>query len=300
MIQQLLIQNERINSVPEPWFMLTLVSLYKNLGFTGGYNQSYASINFLEYLSNVGMKVNDVKEEVRSLSFKLYNLKALPNNHYFLDKTPRYYYIIEELIDLFPNAKFILLYRNPLSTIASILNYHWANNVPRKLSEKSKGDLITSYKNIIKLKSQSLSNVYFLKYEDVIANCKSELVNLFLFLNLKIDQVNEQYELNDNFKKTKFIDKKSVHKHSKVVSAYLNEWERIIDNSSKKSLVIYYLRMLESMRIELLGYDIKVLVQRLKSHKVSNNRIDAVPSYVFGNPTSFFNKVQHRLYLYFH
>ena len=39
----------------------------------------------------------------------------------FLDKTPRYGLIVSEIIDIFPDGKFIMLWRNPLAIIASII-----------------------------------------------------------------------------------------------------------------------------------------------------------------------------------
>ena len=46
---------------------------------------------------------------------------------YFVDKTPRYHLILDELRVAFPTAKFVVLWRNPLDTLASIyqLNRHW-------------------------------------------------------------------------------------------------------------------------------------------------------------------------------
>ncbi len=40
---------------------------------------------------------------------------------YFLDKTPRYYLIIPEIAQIFPDAKFIFLFRNPLQVISSVM-----------------------------------------------------------------------------------------------------------------------------------------------------------------------------------
>ena len=60
------------------------------------------------------------KGEVKKLALQLYSKEGLPGK-YVLDKTPRYYHILPELLELFPKAKFVLLQRNPLSVFASIL-----------------------------------------------------------------------------------------------------------------------------------------------------------------------------------
>ena len=43
------------------------------------------------------------------------------NKKFFLDKTPRYYLILEELAQMFPAARFILLFRNPIAVFNSIM-----------------------------------------------------------------------------------------------------------------------------------------------------------------------------------
>jgi len=60
----------------------------------------------------------------------LYN-RALEvaGKRFFLDKTPRYYFIIPELKNVFPEAKFIILLRNPLAVLSSILNTWFQNNL---------------------------------------------------------------------------------------------------------------------------------------------------------------------------
>ena len=40
---------------------------------------------------------------------------------YFLDKTPRYYWILNEIHELFPEAKYIYLTRNPINVFSSTM-----------------------------------------------------------------------------------------------------------------------------------------------------------------------------------
>jgi len=62
-------------------------------------------------------------QAVRQMTLNLYG-GVLQNSgkRYFLDKTPRYYYILPELYRTFPEAKYILLLRNPLAILCSIFN----------------------------------------------------------------------------------------------------------------------------------------------------------------------------------
>jgi hypothetical protein len=63
----------------------------------------------------------DYLREVRSLALRLYEDAAGPDARYFLDKSPPYHLVVEDLARLFPEAKLIFLWRNPLAVVASIV-----------------------------------------------------------------------------------------------------------------------------------------------------------------------------------
>ena len=85
---------------------------------------------------------------------------------YFLDNTPRYYYIISELYSIFPNAKFIFLFRNPLDVVNSILNT-WVKDDWYALSQY-RDDLIKAPHLLQKGKIELGDSVYVIKYEKLI------------------------------------------------------------------------------------------------------------------------------------
>ena len=125
LLQQILISTGAIKSVPEPWFMLPLVYLNKDSELESGYNHHYAHINFRRYLSNHQNSKNLLNKIIKDASLELYNLNRLEGSEtHFLDKTPRYYHIVNELLDLFPESQFIVLTRNPVSVFSSILGYN--------------------------------------------------------------------------------------------------------------------------------------------------------------------------------
>ena len=52
---------------------------------------------------------------------RLYRARAHLDAKYFVDKTPRYVVISPEIVELFPDARFVFLLRNPLAIISSII-----------------------------------------------------------------------------------------------------------------------------------------------------------------------------------
>ncbi len=56
---------------------------------------------------------------VREFALDLYAQAAAAGETYFLDKTPPYAHFLPELARIFPEAKFVVLWRNPLAVVAS-------------------------------------------------------------------------------------------------------------------------------------------------------------------------------------
>ncbi|PJA08408.1 MAG: sulfotransferase, partial [Flavobacteriales bacterium CG_4_10_14_0_2_um_filter_32_8] len=58
---------------------------------------------------------------VRHFAEELYGKASDKQATYFLDKTPRYSLVVEDVIETFPDGKFLFLWRNPLSLVASMM-----------------------------------------------------------------------------------------------------------------------------------------------------------------------------------
>ena len=268
MLQQILVQNKKIKSFPEPWLMLPLVYIYKYPKSNIGYNPNYANINLLEYMNNFSEGTDFLKGKIKQCAFDLYELVGLEKGEFFLDKTPRYYHIINELLDLFPRAKFIFLIRNPISVFSSILAHNFQGNLNKFLkSDDRLDDLYVAPKNILDIKKSTLKNTCFLKYEDIVLFPDNIIKILSEFMGFKFESVN--YRVNDAFVGSERIDTKSVCKHNKPVDNYLDSWKKNINTYSAKTELLKYINNLGPKTIEGLGYDYKKIIKDIKHHKVN-------------------------------
>jgi len=128
LLQKILTLSSEIHSVPEPWLMLPFAYMFKEGEMLTRYGHrtfQYAIEDFVQHLPN---GKSDFYQSLNSFALDLYR-KTCPesNARFFIDKTPRYYLIIPFLAEVFPNAKFIFLFRNPLEVLASILTT-WSDN----------------------------------------------------------------------------------------------------------------------------------------------------------------------------
>lgn len=272
LLQQLLISTKKVKSVPEPWFMLSLIETYRKTSNQSGYNPLYAHINFMEYLERHTGSKNDFVGQIKKIALELYKLNGLNEKEiYFLDKTPRYYHILEELKELLPLAKFIILIRNPISVFASILDYNCQGDINEVLKQDKYHDLFTAPKKIVSiLRGWDKENYHVVHYEDLVKDSVPTLNRLKSYLHIEPSQLEASYKVDNEFLHSRGIDKKSLAAHNWISNEFTDGWKKSIDNYQKKQLLLDYIQELGSQTVSSLGYDYKKLINQISAHEVKS------------------------------
>src|SRR3990172_3386954 len=124
LLQKLISNNEMVDTVSEPWLLLPLLHNYKPELIRAKYNSKLAIEGFTDYLKK--KRLNGLfKMELKRLILELYTVNK--KEQYFIDKTPRNYEILPEIIEFFPKAKFIVLKRDLFASLASMFSI-WGQN----------------------------------------------------------------------------------------------------------------------------------------------------------------------------
>ncbi len=242
MLQQLLLTSQVISSSPESWQMLSLIHTYKETNISNNYNPNFATINFVSYLNQKEIGLADFKEKIKKLALSLYDDKR-GKNDYFLDKTPRYYHIIDELYEFFPNAKYIFLKRHPIAVYTSILNYNFYGDSFEFLKQDDRLDDLFLAPTVIKNATKKYKNHVLVSYEDVVQSAETTLKKISNYLDIDIP-VDAPYKLKGEFINSGSIDTKSLKDHDKPVRKYLDTWKSSLKTTQEKKLVLDYLKRL--------------------------------------------------------
>ena len=266
LLQQLILNSNEISSTPEPWFMLNLIYTYKNNDITVSYNPNFAVINFKAYLQKTGDGLMEFKNSIKSMALSLYS-KNSSKNHFFLDKTPRYYHIINELYELFPSAKFVFLVRNPLNVFASILDYNFKGDSIKLIASEDRFDDLFLAPTKMKQALSLYSNNIIVKYEDIVENPKEEIERIFNYLEIEVPQNSESYSLDRDFIDVKSIDTKSLHKHNKPIKNYNDSWKTSINTTQKKILAVDFIKRLKNSDSNYFDYNLDNILEILNKHK---------------------------------
>ncbi|MCK4984333.1 MAG: glycosyltransferase, partial [Desulfobacterales bacterium] len=214
----------------------------------------------------------------------LYNrIIELSGRTYFLDKTPRYYYIIPELYRVFPKAKFIFLFRNPMAVMSSTLST-WFDNRPQNLRKS------LNYHDLTKGPHYLVEGIKMVGKEGIVVHYEELVKDPNQVINDICDKIGIPFNKHmleygkHRVPEGRFGDANTIHRHSKPVFDYVDKW---IENLAGPGLIDFaneYLSLLGADLITKMGYSYKEIENKLnsaitlnESHKDSLETTDSAP-----------------------
>jgi hypothetical protein len=273
LLQKLLSQNSLIHTQSEPWLMLHPAYSLKGTGVYAEYNKELekkAFSGFIDNLPNGGRKV--YIQKIRDMYLSLYDEYLKGTEHYFLDKTPRYYFIWKELQEIYPNAKYIILRRNPISVLYSII-MTWNTEKWFRLYEY-KHDLKTAISSLIEMTKHEVG--HHVKYEEIVENPLSELRKLSTYIGIPFRKRMLSYNNNE---KWEYGDKDYISSQTKISSDRMNLWEKSDVSQQTWRALSDYLEWIGNDRLAQLGYDYGVI------RNILDKNMPATSVYVLENNT---------------
>lgn len=121
LVQRVLAAHAGVATASEPWLLLPLLAAQRaDLPQSGSWQRvaAHAIGEFAEQLPRGGA---DVDAALREAALRLYRRAAGPDATHFLDKTPGYSLIVDDLARVFPDGVLLFLWRNPLAVLSSIV-----------------------------------------------------------------------------------------------------------------------------------------------------------------------------------
>jgi hypothetical protein len=257
-----LASRSEIATTPEPWFLLPQVYALRERGVQAEYVQvssARAIHGFAERLPN---GLADYHAEVRGFALRLYDLAGGDaDSRFFLDKTPRYHFIIDELFELFPDARFVFLWRNPLAVAASIVETwargHWA-------VQRWHVDLFDGVANLTDGFRAHKSAALGVRFEDLVGDPSTAWPRLFAHLDLPFDpavlSAFSELDLGG-----RMGDPTGVERYRELSTEPLEKWKATLRSPVRKRWASDYLRWIGADRLAIMGFDLEDLLRQLDS-----------------------------------
>lgn len=263
LLQKMLGAHPAIHTTSEPWLMLPPAYTLRDDGIEATYEWKYARMGLQTFLDGLPKGREDYLQGLRRMYGYLYR-RALSDTDagLFLDKTPRYYQILPELREIFPKARFILLFRNPIAVLSSIIRT-WVGSDWLYLA-KHRRDILDAPDLLLRAKGH-FENTKSLRYEDLVQQPAREMKRLFRFIDVDFDPSVVNYG-DEEHADWALGDPGSVYQHEKPQTSSLRKWTQT-ESAQEWHLLSEYADFLGAETFEKLGYDYESCIEILERNR---------------------------------
>jgi hypothetical protein len=267
--QRILAAHEAIATASEPWILLPYLYTLRERGAYAEYSHRVLVRAVEDFCKVLPHGRDDYVAEIRELALRLYCKASPDGTRYFLDKTPRYHLVSDEIIAAFPDGRYLLLWRNPLAVVASLIET-WAGG--KWNLYRFKVDLFDGIENLIQTYERHEEKLHAVRYEALITQPEETWGNVFRYLGLPFDS--SVLALFGNVELTgRWGDHTGTERYAAVSSEPLERWKRVLNNPVRKAWCRRYLRWIGRERLAVMGYDLDVLIAELDALPTSYRRI---------------------------
>lgn len=271
LIQRILTAHTDISTVAEPWILLPYLYTVKEKGVYAEYGHGVMTKAIQDFCTNLPNKQDDYLTEIHDFIIKLYAKAAPENTKYFIDKTPRYHLVVEEIINLFPEAKFIFLWRNPLAVAASMIETFGTSKGEWNLYGW-KVDLFGGLSNLLNAYEKFSEQVCTVRYEDLVSQPDAELSKIFNYLDLEFNP-----ELLSSFNqiqlKGRMGDPLREKQYQSLSCDSLEKWKYTLNNPIRELWCRRYLRWIGKERLAMMGYSLEDLLKEVDTVPTNLNML---------------------------
>jgi hypothetical protein len=259
--QRILAAHPDIATVNEPHILLPLLYSLKQDSVVSTYSHVSAAQAIQDFCKSLPNGEDDLLAEMREYALRIYRRSAPGDHRYFLDKTPKYNLVAAEILRLFPNGKFIFLWRNPLAIVSSFIETWGAG---RWNVFYFKIDLFQGLDNLVRTYLAHQDAVVSLRYEDAVLDAETTWPEVFAYLGLSFDPA-----VLTRFSGRRFTGRvrdpnSDLPEYQSINTSPLNKWRTILDNPLRRVWCRRYLRWIGRERLEVMGYDLDGLLAELE------------------------------------
>ncbi len=269
--QRILATHPDVATASEPWILLPFLYMRIRGGIYAEYAHRIAYKAIEDFCAGLPGGPEDFLHEIRELALRLYKARARKGASYFIDKTPRYHVVSREIVKLFPDAKFVFLWRNPLAIISSMIETwgagHW--NI-----YEFEFDLFDGLEGLVGACRQAGPRAFSVQFEDLVDEKSDAREQMFRELGLTFDA-----ERTGQFSTVQLTGRMGDHSGSgryvKLSEEPVQSWKHTLGSPIRKMWCRRYLRWIGKERLAVMGYDLDSLVKELDGTPV---RISTIPS----------------------
>ena len=284
LVQRVLAVHDEISTAPETWLMLPQIYALRERGAFAEYGHTPASRAIREFADALPGGRDGYDEDLRRFVLALYARASGGTGTYFLDKTPRYHYVADDLFRIFPDAKVVFLWRNPLAIVASITET-WGRG--RWNVGRWRNDLYEGVANLVASYESHADRAHAVRYEDLVEDRPAAWQALFDYLELPFD-ASVLTEFRSVDLRARMGDPTGTTRYETITAESLERWRATLRTPVRKRWCRSYLEWIGHARLSTMGYEMEELTDALDAVPVSARRL---PSDLARGTYAWFNRV---------
>ncbi len=267
LVQRVLASHADVATASEPWLLLPFVYALRDRGVRSEYAAVPAARALNHFVEQLPGGLDDYLQELRSMAEHLY-ARAAAGRPYFLDKTPRYHFVVDEMFRIFPDARFLFLWRNPLAVVASIVQT-WTRD--RWGLGRWRADLFEGLGRLVAAYEANRDRAQAVRFEDLVSG-PAGWPAIFAHLGLAYDP-----SVTSRFTEVQLDgemgDKTGVTRYGGLSKEPIDRWQQAISNPFRKRWCRAYLAWIGERRLAVMGYDLDELIAQLEQIPDGSRRL---------------------------
>jgi hypothetical protein len=250
LLQRMLATHPQVATASEPWVLLPQLYALRERGAVAEYGHRTAARAIADFSDSLPGGRAAYLAEVRRSVMALYE-QAAGEAAWFLDKTPRYHLVVDEIMELFPDARFVFLWRNPLAVAASMIESfgrgHW--NL-----ERYDVDLHGGLDRLIAAHERGDPRTVAIRFEDLVADPVAGTRAIFELLELDPALASAASFAGTSLN-GRMGDRTGTASYTQISGEPVDRWQATMANPLRKRWCAAYLRSLGPAQLRAMGYD---------------------------------------------
>lgn len=259
MVQRVLASHPEISTASEPWLLLPFLSAVRGRGVFAEYGEVPAARAIREFIERLPGGEAEYEHQLHEFVMRLYGKASNVETSLFLDKTPRYHHVVEDIFRVFPDGKFLFLWRNPLAITASIVDT-WVDG--KWSLGRWHQDLFAGLARLVAAYEAQADRAYAVRFESLITSPSETWPGIFEYLGLEFDPSSLRLSPSPD-EGGRMGDKVGSRRYEGLSPEPLEKWRSSLANPLRIRWCRNYLLWIGERRLAVMGYDLDELLLSL-------------------------------------
>lgn len=270
LVQRVLASHEEVATASEPWLLLPLLLPLRDDVPAAGNWQPRIHTALGDFARVLPDGSAAYERSVGGAARSLYE-EAAAGALFYLDKTPPYFLIVDEIVRALPDARIVVLWRNPLSVLGSVVETFCDG---RWRPQDYPTSLFGGLARLVEGVRRHGDRIHTVRYEDLVGGgaedgaALAEWRALTEFIGFELDP-----GALHRFPATKLNgamgDAVGTRAYSRLEAAPAQKWRATIDNPVRRLWAQRYLEWIGAERLALMGYDQRALLAELAANETT-------------------------------